>query len=216
MKYIKRILDLNVAVVLLILLMPLYLFVSVIILILEGSPILYLSKRFIKIDKEVTIYKFRTMVKDASSTKYQLIERFMKNGYLDIPLSCEVYTNIGRILERTQIVESLQLINVVFHGMSLIGNRPLPKHNVERLKIFDNWELRFESPAGMTGIAQVVGKFNFKSDERLKIESLYSEVYLNGNIIKCDLLIIYYTIRLIIFNRNISIEKAYSLLNSCL
>ena len=44
-----------------------------------------------------------------NTPKYKLKERYMKDGYLDIPLNCEAYTKIGRILERTQVVELLQL-----------------------------------------------------------------------------------------------------------
>ena len=45
-------------------------------------------------------------MRDAASPRYRLAERYMRNGYLDIPRECEVYTPIGRLLEKFQVVES--------------------------------------------------------------------------------------------------------------
>ena len=50
--------------------------------------------------KLIKIVKFRSMVKDAKSNKYNLAEKYMKNGYLDIPLTAEVFTPYGRFLEK--------------------------------------------------------------------------------------------------------------------
>jgi lipopolysaccharide/colanic/teichoic acid biosynthesis glycosyltransferase len=186
------------------------------ILVLEGRPVFYISKRHITVEKEVPIAKFRTMVRDAKSEKFNLTGRFMQDGYLDIPVSCEVYTGIGRLLEKSQLVEIMQLLNVIFHGMSLIGNRPLPKDNVHLLQKLPGWEERFASPAGMTGISQVVGKFNLKPVDRLELEKLYSKVYREGNVLKCDVQIVFFTLRLILTGKTIPIEYAYKLLQSCL
>ena len=145
---------------------------AVLILLTEGRPIFYISTRYIGLHRSARIIKFRTMVRDANSPGYRLKERFMRNGYLDIPIDCEVYTSIGRILERLQIVEMLQLINVLLDGMSLVGNRPLPKENLDLLAQFPSWEQRFASPAGITGISQIVGKVNLGPAQRLALESL--------------------------------------------
>src|SRR5947209_18436446 len=149
----KRIIDLVLATFIILAASPLLLATALAILILEGWPVLYISRRYVSPTRRVPIIKFRTMVRDANAPRYRLAERFMRNGYLDIPRTCEVYTPIGRFLERTQIVELPQMFNVLFHGMSLIGNRPLPEANVKLLRRFEGWEKRFESPAGITGIA---------------------------------------------------------------
>ena len=122
-------------------------------------------------DRTIPVFKFRTMVRDATSPKYRLAERYMRDGYLDIPLSCEVYTPLGRLLERLQIVELPQMLNVLFHGMSIIGNRPLPQDNVRCLQKHDGWEQRFDCPAGISGISQIVGKLNLRPEERLSLRS---------------------------------------------
>ena len=206
----KRIIDLTLSIFLLSLLFPILIAISTLIFIVEGPPVFYISQRYIALNRCVSVLKFRTMVRDAVSPKYQLRERFMRNGYLDIPLTCEVYTPIGRILERTQLVETLQLFNVLLHGMSLVGNRPLPRDNVLLLKQFDGWERRFNSPAGLTGLSQVVGKLNQTPEGRLELEGLYSELYRKkgANILLCDILIVYYTVRLLVLGKNLDAAAA--------
>lgn len=215
-KLVKRGIDLFVSISLLAFLLPVLLLIIFAILVLEGRPIFYFSKRHVTVGREIVVAKFRTMVCDAKSPKYNLHGRFMQDGYLDIPVTCEVYTGIGRFLEKSQLVEVLQLFNVIFHGMSLIGNRPLPKSNLNHLRKFPLWWERFSSPAGMTGISQVVGKFNLKPSDRLELERLYSKVYQEGNVLKCDIEIIFFTLRMIVTGKSIPIDYAFKLLESCL
>jgi lipopolysaccharide/colanic/teichoic acid biosynthesis glycosyltransferase len=216
-RMLKRSFDILVTAILLLILAPVFLCAVVFLLLTQGRPIFYVSTRYIGLNRPVRVIKFRTMVRDASSPKHKLKERFMREGYLDIPLSCEVYTPIGRILERLQIVELPQLLNVAIDGMSLVGNRPLPKENVELLAQFPAWEKRFESPGGITGISQVVGKLNLTPAQRLRLESLYSKVYQEGNIIRCDFLIIWHTTAgVLLRNEGITLERAEALLRSCL
>lgn len=94
----KRLADIALSIVLLTLLFPVLLVISLVIFILEGYPVFYISQRYISLDQCVFILKFRTMVRDATSPKYRLQERFMRDGFLDIPLDCEVYTPVGRFL----------------------------------------------------------------------------------------------------------------------
>jgi lipopolysaccharide/colanic/teichoic acid biosynthesis glycosyltransferase len=213
----KRCIDLSLATLALVIVSPLLVLVGILIVALEGRPVFYRSRRFITKDKSVNILKFRTMTPDATSPKYRLNERYMRNGFLDIPLDCEVYTPIGRILERTQIVEMLQLLNIIFHGMSFIGNRPLPKENIELLRcMFPEWERRFDSPAGLSGLSQIVGKLNQSPAQRIQLEHMYSTVYINpgGNILRIDGFIWYFTLRLLFFGKYISIDEAKALVRS--
>jgi lipopolysaccharide/colanic/teichoic acid biosynthesis glycosyltransferase len=195
---------------------PLVAVVGLFSLLVQGRPVFYISSRYVGRDRAVRIYKFRSMVLDARSPKYRLRERYMRDGYLDIPIDCEVYTRLGRFLERTQIVELPQVLNVIRDGMSWVGNRALPEENVRMLSPFPGWEQRFESPCGLTGISQVVGKLNLTPLERITVECLYSRVFLHGNVFRCDLLIILATVRLILFDRYMTYDEAIALLNSCL
>lgn len=212
----KRAIDVSASVLLILSLLPVFALAAVAIWVLEGRPIFYCSRRVVARNKEVTIVKFRTMVVDATSPRHRIEERFMRDGYLDIPLNCEVYTPIGRMLERTQVVELLQLFNVFIGQMSFIGNRPLPHRNLSLLEKTGLWEARFDCPAGISGISQVVGKHDLEPAERLEVETLYAKVYQNGNVLRCDMLILYYTLRLVLTGQPLSLLRARSLLNDCL
>lgn len=211
---IKRVFDIFVAIFLLVVMAPFLFLAGILIMILEGLPVFYVSVRQISMNKSVKIFKFRTMVRDATSSKYQLKEKYMKDGYLDVPLSDEVYTPIGRILERLQIVEVLQTINILLHGMSFVGNRPLPRENLEQLSQYPGWEKRFDSPAGITGITQVVGKFLLTAEDRLTLECMYSSLYCSptGNVLLLDVLIILYTAKLILTGQALSLDRAKKLI----
>jgi lipopolysaccharide/colanic/teichoic acid biosynthesis glycosyltransferase len=169
-KIIKRIEDIIFSLIIIVIFSPVMLLCSILSLLIQGWPIFYVSKRMVGLNKEIKIFKFRTMVKDAKSEKYGLEEKYMKDGYLDIPLDDKVYTPIGRILEKTQLVEVPQMFSVLFGSLSIVGNRPLPKKNIELLKYNHSelWKDRFKSPAGITGISQIVGKFSLTASERLE------------------------------------------------
>lgn len=210
----KRIFDLLMASFLLLVFAPLLLAVTLMILVFEGRPVFYISRRFVSPGKTIPVIKFRTMVRDAKSPKYRLPERFMRDGYLDIPRTCEVYTPLGRFLERTQIVELPQMLNVIFHGMSLIGNRPLPADNVKLLRKHPAWSRRFESPAGVTGIAQVIGKLQLTPQQRLHFENAYSDLYRRGGVLACDVRIFLATVKVILFSRGLQLQDAYALMKT--
>lgn len=208
----KRFIDVAIASLIIVLTFPLLALISFLVLILEGPPIFYISRRHVSPTRAIPIIKFRSMVRDATSAKYRLTERFMRDGYLDIPRECEVYTPIGRFLERMQIVELPQMFNVIWHGMSLIGNRPLPASNLQLLRQFPDWTKRFDSPGGISGITQVVGKLGLQPRERLALEIAYSDLYQRGNIVRCDILIFFYTLRFVFLSKGISLERAFKLM----
>lgn len=210
----KRVIDIALALSLLLVTLPVLLLVALLILLLEGRPVFYCSRRHVTPTRSIRVFKFRTMVRDATDPKYRLKERFMRGGYLDIPRNCELYTPIGRFLERSQIVELPQLLNILFHGMSFIGNRPLPRENLELLSHYESWQKRFDSPAGISGIAQIVGKLSLQPEERLAMEVAYSELYQRGGVVWCDVMIVFHTLQVVVLGTNISRERAYQLLQA--
>ena len=220
-RFFKRIEDIVFSLLILIILSPIIILFSIVSLFLQGWPIFYISKRMVGLNKVISIVKFRTMVRDAKSEKYGLEKKYMKDGYLDVPIGSKVFTPIGRILEKTQLVEVPQIFAVLFGIISFVGNRPLPMKNVELLKkkYPENWEDRFKSPAGVTGISQVVGKFKLSSDQRLELECLYSKVYEKGNVLKADAYIFFSTIILLLLKDAVayrSYDSAKNMLLSCL
>jgi len=220
-KFLKRIEDIVFSLFILIIFSPVLILFSIASLLLQGWPVFYISKRMVDLNKVISIVKFRTMVRDAKSEKYGLEKKYMKDGYLDIPLESEVYTPLGRILEKTQLVEVPQVFAVLFGKISFVGNRPLPEKNIELLKkkYPIHWEDRFKAPAGITGIAQVVGKFQLTSDKRLELECLYSKVYEEGNVLKVDAYIFFSTVILLLLHESVayrSYDSAKNILLSCL
>jgi len=220
-RFLKRIEDIIFSIAIIIFIGPILIPVCFISFCLQGLPIFYVSKRMISTEKEIRIYKLRTMVRDANSEKYGLDKKYLNNGYLDIPLTSKVYTPFGRLLERIQFVELPQVFHVLFCQISFVGNRPLPKKNVQILKenYPNSWHKRFDSPAGMTGIAQVVGKFELTPEQRLELESIYSKVYQEGNILKADAYIFFSTIILLLLKDAVAYrnyDSAKKMLLSCL
>jgi len=210
----KRALDLITAAAALVALTPLFLLVALLIFLFEGRPVLYRSVRYVSPGRGITVIKFRTMIRDATNPRHRLHERFMRDGYLDIPLTCEVFTPIGRVLERLQIVELPQLVNILLSGMTFVGNRPLPLANLRLLSQFPAWEERFASPSGITGISQIVGKHYLQPHERLALEAAYSNVYASGNVLKCDAFIALATLKLILLGIPATRDGAWRILVS--
>ncbi len=211
----KRILDLCLSLVIFLGMFPLSVLILPLLLCLQGRPLLHRSYRCISADREIMICKIRSMAEDAESGKFQLAKRYMEEGYLNIPPESEVFTVTGKILERLQIVEIPQVINVILGQMSLVGNRPLPKANIELLKRKPCWEERFDCPAGLTGVSQIVGKHSLRADERLRLERMYARVFKEGHILLCDLNVLFRTMLLIVSGKRFSFERAERLLKKC-
>ena len=85
-------------------------------------------------------------------------------------------TRVGRVIRKTSIDELPQLINVFRGEMSVIGNRPLPLYEAEKMTK-DDWARRFLAPAGLTGLWQVDerGKDNLSTEERVALDCSYAK-----------------------------------------
>ena len=130
----------------------------------------------------------------------------------------KIWSRLG--MRATFGIAALELGNTVKNLMILTGDVSTSA-GLDRFKkkFPEKWEERFNSPAGLTGIAQVVGKFNLDANKRLELESLYSEVYMKGNVLKADLYIFFSTIILLLFHDSVayrSYESAKNVLSSCL
>lgn len=159
----KRIFDLTVSVFALIILSPLFLAVSLAILITDGSPVLFRQERVGKDNKIFVVYKFRTM----------------RNGIGDIATSelsdaDEKITKTGRLLRLTSIDELPQLFNILNGTMSLVGPRPLIPAEKEIRELREKYGVYSVKP-GITGYAQINGRDNIDDETKALLDKEYVE-----------------------------------------
>jgi lipopolysaccharide/colanic/teichoic acid biosynthesis glycosyltransferase len=149
----KRFLDLAGSLVLLMVLSPLMLAVAVAIKITSPGPVLYRSQRLGLGGKRFDCLKFRTMSQNADAMQAQLEARNEASGPLFKIADDPRVTRIGHFLRSTALDELPQLINVLRSEMSLVGPRPLPLRDCERLTALEH--RRHTVRPGLTGMWQV-------------------------------------------------------------
>jgi len=169
----KRVMDVAVSVVAVVLLAPLFGLIAAAILIDSGRPVLFRQRRAGLDGKEFTMVKFRTMVLDAEELLLNLVplhelpEPVFK--LRDDPRT----TRVGRILRRASLDELPQLINVLRGEMSLVGPRP---EEVEVVELYEPaHRFRLAVKPGLTGPMQVFGRGQLTLEERLAVEREYIE-----------------------------------------
>lgn len=171
----KRLIDILLSCILLIVLSPLLAIIAVLIRIDSAGPIIFKQCRIGFKGRPFTIYKFRTMVPDAEK-QFELkideahIEEFIFQSEDDPRV-----TRIGRFLRRTSLDELPQLFNVLKGDMSLVGPRPEIPAVVE--KYTDDMRRRLEVKPGITGLAQVSGRGELPLGETIRLDIAYIDNY---------------------------------------
>ncbi len=191
----KRIFDIIVTLFAALFWLPVFLICALVILIFEGRPIFYISERRVG-DSVRRIIKFRTMVLNADRIcNRETVPVSDDVRFLNIPTDSDLYTKVGKVIERYTLTEIPQLFHVLQGHMSLVGNRPLPENVVISLEEeFPKAADRFLTPAGMTGPVQLVGRTNIHDRERLMLEMTYCRVASKAYSWRLDLLILLYTV----------------------
>lgn len=162
-RYIKRIMDFTVALLLLVILSPLMLLATVLIASKHDGPVLFKQERPGKDGRIFTVYKFRTM-----STRL-----YDKNGRELSDL--ERMTGVGKLLRKTSIDELPQLLNILKGEMSFIGPRPLL---TEYLELYSPEQMRrHEVLPGISGWAQVNGRNTLTWEEKFAYDVYYVDHY---------------------------------------
>jgi lipopolysaccharide/colanic/teichoic acid biosynthesis glycosyltransferase len=178
--FLKRAVDILASVVALLLLSPLFILIAILIRLESKGPIFYISKRAGTGYYIFDFYKFRTMRPDADKQLEKLMhlnqyDKGDNSSFVKFENDPRI-TKIGKFLRNTSLDELPQLINVLIGDMSLVGNRPLPLYEAERLTK-DQWAKRFLAPAGITGLWQITkrGKSDMSEDERMELDIAYAE-----------------------------------------
>lgn len=163
----KRLLDLALCIPISIILMPMFLIIAILIKAYDGGPVLYKQPRLTIDNKVFDIYKFRSMRIDSEKEGAQLAK---KND--------DRVTPVGKVLRAIHFDEFPQLINIIKGDMSLVGPRPeRPEIAAQYKQIIPEFDFRLKVKAGLTGYAQVYGKYNTTPYDKLKLDLTYIENY---------------------------------------
>jgi lipopolysaccharide/colanic/teichoic acid biosynthesis glycosyltransferase len=160
----KRVADICVAAFGLAASIPFWLVIVTAILLEDGWPILYMQPRVGRGGRVFRVCKFRSMIKDAE--KY--------SGAILATEDDPRITRVGRILRKAALDEIPQLINIFKGDMSWVGPRPERPEFVRRfLREIPYYELRYQVRPGLTGVAQVYGRYYTEAAEKLKYDFYY-------------------------------------------
>lgn len=191
-KYIKRILDIILSIIALLILWPIIAVVAILVKIKIGTPIIFKQKRPGKDGVIFTLYKFRTMTDEIDAMGELLPDEVRLKKF-------------GKFLRSTSLDELPELINILKGEMSFVGPRPLL---VEYLELYNEEQnRRHEVRPGLTGLAQINGRNDTTWEDRLK----YDVEYVDNISFKKDVLIILKTIKLVFSRKGVSSNTAVTM-----
>ena len=175
----KRALDIIVSLVLIALLSPIWLMIALAVRIDSSGPVLFRQVRIGRGGATFVMLKFRSMTADASSEVHSAYIELLTSG--DVPVEAGLrkltrdarVTRVGRVLRRTSLDETPQLLNVLLGNMSLVGPRPALEYELAH---YDPRHFRrFDVNPGLTGLWQVSGRAHLGFVEMLDLDVEYVE-----------------------------------------
>ena len=185
----KRLMDVVFSLLGLVISAPFFLLIAISIKLTDRGPVFYKQTRLTKDGKTFEIYKFRTMIQNAEK-------------YSGAVLASEHDPRIllvGRLLRATRLDELPQIFNILKGEMSIVGPRPeRPELAAEIEKEIPEFSYRLKVKAGLTGYAQVYGKYNTTSYDKLKLDLTYIRNYS----IFLDLKLIFMTPKIILLKES--------------
>ncbi|MDR0686701.1 MAG: sugar transferase [Dysgonamonadaceae bacterium] len=182
-RFIKRFFDLILSLSLIIIFLPFGLFIAALVK-LDGGPVFYSQERVTRDRKSFKILKFRTMIPNAEK----------KSGPVFASENDPRITKVGRFLRAVRFDEVPQLLNILKGEMSVVGPRPERPYYVNKFEqAIPEYAYRHRVKAGLTGLAQVEGKYNTTVENKLR----YDLIYINRYSVWRDFLIIIQTIKIL-------------------
>lgn len=180
----KRICDIILSLIAIILTSPVMLIAAIAIHKYDGGPVFFRQKRCTRNGRVFEILKFRSMIVDAE-----------KDGKARLATeNDDRITPVGHFIRKTRIDELPQFFNILKGDMSFVGPRPeRPEIVAEYEKEFPEFDLRMKVKAGLTGYAQVYGKYNTTAYDKLKLDLIYVQKYS----LLMDLRLIFMTLKVI-------------------
>ena len=178
---VKRIFDVIMSFILILLLSPVFLGIAIWIRLDSSGPVFYKQERLTIDGRKFYVLKFRTMVVDAE-----------KSGAMLAKKNDDRITPVGKFLRATRMDELPQFINVLKGEMSIVGPRPERASIAEEYyKDVPEFRYRLRAKAGLTGLAQIAGKYNTTPKDKLMLDLMYIEKYS----VWMDILLIFQTLK---------------------
>ena len=163
--FLKRVFDIVASLLGLIVLSPIFLITAIAIKATDKGPVFYKQERLTKNGKKFMIHKFRSMRVDAEKDGVARLS----SGDND-----DRITPVGRFIRKCRIDELPQLIDILSGNLSVVGPRPeRPEIAEEYMKDIPEFQLRLQAKAGLTGYAQVYGKYNTTPYDKLQMDLMY-------------------------------------------
>ncbi len=167
-EFLKRAVDIIGSLIAIVVTIPFFILIGISIKLTDGGPVFYKQTRLTKDGKEFEIYKFRTMIQDAEKGTGARLAAEGDDRILPV----------GRLLRRIRLDELPQIYNILKGDMSIVGPRPeRPELAAEIEKEIPEFSYRLKVKAGLTGYAQVYGKYNTTSYDKLKLDLTYIRNY---------------------------------------
>ncbi|WP_027209452.1 sugar transferase [Butyrivibrio hungatei] len=184
-RFLKRFFDLFFSILAFVILSPIFIIVAIAIKLEDKGPIFFKQDRVTIGGKVFSILKFRSMIVDAEKDG-----RPHPAGEAD-----DRITRVGRFIRPTRIDELPQLLNIIAGDMSIVGPRPERVEHVEKYtNDIPEFSFRLKVKGGLTGVAQVFGKYNTSPLNKLKMD-LY---YITNYSLLLDLQIIFETVKILV------------------
>lgn len=163
--FVKRALDIVLSLIALLISSPIFLIISAAIKATDGGPVFYKQCRLTKDGKRFDIIKFRSMKVDAEKDGVARLS----TGETD-----DRITPVGRVIRKFRLDELPQLINILKGDLSICGPRPeRPEIAAQYCETLPEFALRLQVKAGLTGYAQVYGKYNTSPYDKLQMDLMY-------------------------------------------
>lgn len=186
---IKRVIDVILASIALILLSPVFAIIAIAIKIDSKGPVFFTHKRIGKNGKIIKLYKFRSMVINAEELIKSFTPEQMREYKENYKLTNDPrITKVGKFLRKTSLDELPQLINIINGDLSIIGPRPLVADELEKYGV--NKDKFLSVTPGLTGYWAANGRSNTTYDQRMEME-LY---YIDNLSLKMDIKVFFKTI----------------------
>ncbi len=167
-RFAKRCGDIVLSLLALVLFSPFILLISLLIKLEDGGPVIFSQSRLTAAGRPFTIRKFRTMIPHTE----------LEDTQLSVAENDPRITKIGSFLRRYRLDEIPQFFNILIGDMSLVGPRPEMMANVARYKMnLPSFVYREKMKAGLTGYAQIEGRYNTSAEDKLMLDMMYIESF---------------------------------------